>query len=281
MRLGERGAEKPAVFASEGEAFDLSAHVSDYDPQFFAEGGVERVRDAVRRGGLPIVKLAGVRIGAPVTRPAKFMAVALNYVDHARETNKPIPEMPLFFDKATSAINGPYDDVVLPSNYATVDYEVELALVIGHRAKRLSKERALACVAGYFICNDVTERTAQAKEGGQWFRGKSFDTFGPIGPYLVTPDELGDPSALSIVCKVDGEIRQNGHSSNLIFDLPTLLSFISRNITLEPGDIITTGTPAGVANGMNPPRWLREGQVMELEITGLGQQRSRLVREAD
>jgi 2-keto-4-pentenoate hydratase/2-oxohepta-3-ene-1,7-dioic acid hydratase in catechol pathway len=209
------------------------------------------------------------------------MAVGKNYADHAKETRSAVPEKPIFFVKATTAINGPYDDVIVPANYATVDYEVELALVIGRTAKRVDRASALACVAGYLICNDVTERTAQSKEGGQWFRGKSFDTFAPLGPYLVTPDEVGNPHALSLVCKVDGEVRQNGNTKDFIFDIPYLIEFMSRNVTLEPGDIITTGTPAGVGMGMNPPVFLKAGQVMELEVTGLGKQRSRLVAEED
>ncbi|HKQ71358.1 MAG TPA: fumarylacetoacetate hydrolase family protein [Polyangiaceae bacterium] len=279
MRLGERGKERPAVFLSDREAFDLSAIVRDYDPEFFAGTGQERVREAVKRGDLPKIDLEKTRIGAPVARPGKFMAVALNYVDHAKETGAPIPERPIFFDKASSSINGPYDDVVLPSNYDTVDYEIELAFVVGRTAKRVSREAALGHVAGYLICNDVSERTAQKKEGGQWYRGKSFDTFAPIGPWLVTPDELGNPHDLGLVCRVDGQVRQDGHTSQLIFDLPHLIAFITRNITLEPGDIVTTGTPAGVAMGMTPPAYLADGQVMELEVTGLGKQRSRLIRE--
>jgi 2,4-didehydro-3-deoxy-L-rhamnonate hydrolase len=279
MRLGKRDQEKPAVWTSENDAIDVSSVVKDFDPSFFADGGIERLRAAIAKGGLPSIKLESVRIGAPLVRPGKLMAVGKNYAEHVKETRSAVPEKPIFFVKATSAINGPYDDVVVPSNYATLDYEVELALVIGRRAKRVDRSAALSCVAGYMICNDVTERTAQSKEGGQWFRGKSFDTFAPLGPYLVTPDEVSNPHALSLVCKVDGEVRQNGNTKDFIFDIPSLIEFMSRNVTLEPGDIITTGTPSGVGMGMNPPRFLKAGQVMELEVTGLGQQRSRLVAE--
>jgi 2-keto-4-pentenoate hydratase/2-oxohepta-3-ene-1,7-dioic acid hydratase in catechol pathway len=279
MRLGKRGLEKPAVWASENSAIDVSSIVTDFDPSFFADGGIEKISAAIAKGGLPNIQLESVRIGAPVTRPGKLMAVGKNYAEHAKETNSAVPEKPIFFVKATSAINGPFDDVVLPANYTTVDYEVELALVIGRRAKRVDRTAALAHVAGYLICNDVTERTAQAKEGSQWFRGKSFDTFAPLGPFLVTPDEVGNPHALSLVCRVDGEVRQNGHTKDFIFDIPYLIEFISRNVTLEPGDIITTGTPAGVGHGMNPPVYLKAGQEMELEVTGLGQQRTRLAAE--
>jgi 2-keto-4-pentenoate hydratase/2-oxohepta-3-ene-1,7-dioic acid hydratase in catechol pathway len=205
--------------------------------------------------------------------------VGLNYVDHAKETNAAIPEKPIFFDKASTAINGPYDDVVMPGNYATVDYEVELAFVIGKRCKRVSKADALSHVAGYLVCNDVSERTAQIKEGGQWYRGKSFDTFAPLGPWLVTSDEMTDPHSLALTCKVDGELRQSGNTSKFIFDIPHLIEFVSRNVTLLPGDVITTGTPPGVAMAMKPPRYLTVGQVMELEIAGLGKQRCKVVGE--
>jgi 2-keto-4-pentenoate hydratase/2-oxohepta-3-ene-1,7-dioic acid hydratase in catechol pathway len=257
----------------------VSSLCTDFDPAFFASDGLERIRAAAAEGRLPRVKTAGVRIGAPIVRPGKLMAVGKNYAEHAKETQSAVPEKPIFFVKATSAINGPFDDVVVPTNYTTVDYEVELALVIGRRAKRVDRAAALSHVAGFMICNDVTERTAQSKEGSQWFRGKSFDTFAPLGPYLVTSDEVGNPHALSLVCKVDGEVRQNGNTKDFIFDIPYLIEFMSRNVTLEPGDIITTGTPAGVGHGMNPPVYLRAGQVMELEVTGLGKQRSRLVAE--
>jgi 2,4-diketo-3-deoxy-L-fuconate hydrolase len=279
MRLGAKGSEKPAVWASEEEAFDASSVTPDFGPAFFAEGGLASLREAVAKGKLPRIKLAGVRVGAPLARPGKFMAVGLNYSDHARETNAPIPERPIFFDKATTSMNGPYDDIVLPSNYPTVDPEVELAFVLGKRAKRVSRAEALDCVAGYFICNDVSERTAQQKEGGQWYRGKSFDTFAPIGPYVVTADEVPDPHRLSLTLRVNGEVRQRGNTSSFIFDIPKLIEFMSRNITLEPGDIITTGTPPGVGVARNPPVFLHAGEVMELEIDGLGGQRSTLVAE--
>jgi 2,4-diketo-3-deoxy-L-fuconate hydrolase len=281
LRLGEKGKEIPAVLVSDDEAADLSSVVRDFDFAFFSGDGIDRVRRALDRGGLRRVRVSDHRIGAPVARPTKLMAVGLNYSDHAKETNATLPEKPIFFDKATTAINGPYDDIVLPSNYDTVDYEIELAVLIGRRARRVSRAEALAHVAGYLICNDVSERTAQRKEGGQWYRAKSFDTFAPLGPYLVTADEIGDPHELSLVLRIDGAVRQNGNTSNLIFDIPYLIEFISRNITLEPGDIITTGTPAGVGMGMNPPGFLKPGQLVELEVTGLGTQRSRIVREAN
>jgi 2,4-diketo-3-deoxy-L-fuconate hydrolase len=281
MRLGDLRNERPAVWLSDDEAVDVSSIVRDFDASFFAGDDLAKVRAAVAAGTLPRIKLAGLRIGPPVARPGKVMAVGKNYAEHAKETNSAVPEKPIFFVKATSSINGPFDDVIVPTNYTTVDYEVELALVIGKRGKRVSKSSALAHVAGYLICNDVTERTAQQKEGSQWFRGKSFDTFCPLGPYLVTADEVSNPHALELVCKVDGETRQKGTTADFIFDIPTLIEFISRNITLEPGDVITTGTPAGVGHGMKPPTYLRAGQVMELEVTGLGRQRSRLMAETE
>jgi 2,4-diketo-3-deoxy-L-fuconate hydrolase len=279
MRLGAKGSEKPAVWASDEEAFDASSVTADFGPSFFAGDGLSKLAEAVRRGSLPKVKLAGTRIGAPLARPGKFMAVGLNYSDHARETNAAIPEKPIFFDKAATSMNGPFDDVVLPSNYATVDPEVELAFVLGKTAKRVSRANALEYVAGYLVCNDVSERTAQQKEGGQWYRGKSFDTFAPIGPYLVTADEIPDPHQLGLTLKVNGEVRQKGNTSSFIFDIPKLIEFMSRNITLEPGDIITTGTPPGVGVARNPPLFLHAGEVMELTIDGLGTQRTNLVAE--
>jgi 2-keto-4-pentenoate hydratase/2-oxohepta-3-ene-1,7-dioic acid hydratase in catechol pathway len=281
MRLGPRGSEKPAVWASAEEALDASSVTADFGPAFFAEGGLDRLRDAVEKNRLPRIALGGARIGAPVGRPFKFMAVGLNYVDHARETNAPIPEKPIFFDKATTSINGPFDDIVLPANYQTVDPEIELAFVIGKQARRVPRTKALAHVAGYLICNDVSERTAQAKEGGQWYRGKSFDTFAPIGPYLVTADEIRDPHKLALVLSVDGEVRQRGNTASFIFDIPYLVEFMSRNITLEPGDIITTGTPPGVGHARKPPLYLHAGEVLELEVEGLGKQQSKLVAEAE
>ena len=280
VRLGEKGKERPAVMVSDEEALDVSSIVADFDPAFFTGDGIERVRKAVAVASLPRMRIDSVRIGAPVARPGKLMAVGMNYRDHAEETGAPIPDKPIIFDKAVSSINGPYDDVVMPSNYSTVDYEVELAVVIGKTARRVARADAMAHVAGYTICNDVSERTAQAKEGGQWYRGKSFDTFAPLGPYLVTADELADPRALRLVCKVDSEIRQDGCTDKLIFDVAQLIEFISRNVTIEPGDVLTTGTPAGVGMARKPPRYLQPGQVMELEITGLGKQRSRVVGEA-
>jgi len=271
--LGKRkrgGAEAPAQVPG----------VTDFGPAFFASDAIERVRAAVLGGKLPRVTLAGTRVGAPVVAPGKLMAIGLNYHDHAREMGHEVPERPILFDKATSSICGPCDDVVLPSNYDTVDYEVELALVIGKAARRIDERDAFAHVAGYLICNDVSERTAQKKEGGQWYRAKSFDTFAPLGPYLVTADEIPDPHALALTCTVGGEVRQNGTTSEMIFRIPELLSFLSRNITLEPGDIVTTGTPAGVGMGRTPPGYLRDGQIMELTVSGLGRQRNRLVREA-
>jgi 2,4-diketo-3-deoxy-L-fuconate hydrolase len=281
MRLGERGTERPAVWASSEEAWDASPWVEDFGPAFFAGDGVARLRDAVQAGNLATIALRGARVGAPIAMPGKLMAIGLNYHDHAREMSSPLPTQPIVFDKATSSICGPYDDVVLPSNYETVDYEVELAFVIGKAAKRVRARDAMAHVAGYLVCNDVSERTAQKKEGGQWYRAKSFDTFAPLGPYLVTADEVRDPHALGLTCTVAGELRQNGNTADLIFKIPELIEFLSRNITLHPGDIVTTGTPAGVGVGRNPPAYLREGQIVETEVSGLGRQRNALVRETD
>jgi 2-keto-4-pentenoate hydratase/2-oxohepta-3-ene-1,7-dioic acid hydratase in catechol pathway len=280
LRLGERGRERPAVLISDDEAIDVSSIVGDFDPSFFAGGGIDRIRRALDDANhLPRVQIGPERVGAPIVRPGKLMAVGLNYRDHAEETRAPIPDRPIIFDKAVSSINGPYDDVVIPSNYRTVDHEVELAIVFGKTARRVRRSDALGYVAGYLICNDISERTAQAKEGGQWYRGKSFDTFAPLGPYLVTADEVPDPHRLHLTCTVDSELRQSGCTEELIFDIGYLIEFVSRNVTIEPGDVMTTGTPAGVGMGRTPPLYLAAGQMMELEITGLGKQCSRLIAE--
>ena len=261
---------------------DVSSVVEDFDPRFWGEGGpafLAAELRAARLDRLPVVDEASLRLGPPVARPGKLICIGLNYRDHAAETGAAIPERPVLFTKAVTAINGPNDDIVLPSNYQTTDWEVELAFVIGPRARRVEKERALEHVAGYLICNDVSERQAQIHEGGQWFRGKSFDTYGPLGPWVATPDEVGDPHVLDLTLDVNGERMQTGNTRTLIFGIQDLVSFISRNMTLEPGDVVSTGTPPGVGFARKPPRYLKEGDVVELRISKLGAQRARVVRE--
>jgi 2,4-diketo-3-deoxy-L-fuconate hydrolase len=284
IRFGPKGAEKPGLSRGEGQWVDVSSVVKDYDARFWGEGGAAFLAAEQRAGRLdrlPAVDVAGTRLGPPLARPGKLICVGLNYRDHAAETGAKVPDQPVLFTKAVTAINGPNDDIVLPSNYATTDWEVELAFVIGARARRVSRARALEHVGGYLICHDVSERQAQIHEGGQWFRGKSFDTYGPLGPWVVTPDEVGDPHTLDLSLDVNGERMQAGNTKTLIFDIPYLVEFISRNVTLEPGDVISTGTPPGVGNARKPPRYLQPGDTVELKVTKLGAQRAKVVREPE
>jgi 2-keto-4-pentenoate hydratase/2-oxohepta-3-ene-1,7-dioic acid hydratase in catechol pathway len=284
VRFGVRGRERPGLMRADDRVLDVSSVVADYDARFWGEGGPAFLAAELRAGRLdrlPAVDLASVRLGAPVARPGKIICVGLNYRDHAAETGAKVPEQPVLFTKAVTAINGPYDEIVLPSNYQTTDWEVELAFVIGPRARRVTREHALEHVAGYLICHDVSERQAQIQEGGQWFRGKSFDTYGPLGPWVATPDEVGDPHALDLTLDVNGERMQTGSTKTLIFGIPELVAFASRNVTLEPGDVISTGTPPGVGHARKPPRYLQPGDVVELRVTKLGAQRAKVVREAE
>jgi 2-keto-4-pentenoate hydratase/2-oxohepta-3-ene-1,7-dioic acid hydratase in catechol pathway len=284
VRFGVRGRERPGVMKTDDRLIDVSSVVGDYDSRFWGEGGpafLAAEQKAGRLDRLPAVEVASVRLGAPVARPGKLICVGLNYRDHAEETGAKVPDQPVLFTKAVTAINGPNDDIVLPANYHTTDWEVELAFVIGPRARRVSRERALAHVAGYLICHDVSERQAQIHEGGQWFRGKSFDTYGPLGPWVTTPDEVGDPHALDLTLDVNGERMQTGNTKTLIFGIPQLVEFVSRNMTLEPGDVISTGTPPGVGVARKPPVYLKPGDTVELRVSGLGVQRAKVAREAD
>jgi 2-keto-4-pentenoate hydratase/2-oxohepta-3-ene-1,7-dioic acid hydratase in catechol pathway len=280
VRFGERGRERPGLLASDDSLVDVSSVVTDYDRRFWGEGGLEHLRseqEAERLDRLPRHALAEVRLGAPVAAPQKLICVGLNYRDHAEETKAQVPEKPVLFTKAVSSINGPNDDIVLPADYETADWEVELAFVIGLRARCVEAPQALTHVAGYLICNDVSERQAQIREGGQWFRGKSFDSYAPLGPWVATPDEVGNPHELDLELLLNGERMQAGNTRTLVFGIPELVSFISRNITLEPGDVVSTGTPPGVGGFRKPPRYLRPGDELELSVSGLGRQRSRVV----
>ena len=284
VRFGVRGGERPGVLKSDDQAWDVASVVTDYDGRFWAQGGATFLAGELKAGRLdrlPLVDLKTVRLGPPVARPGKLICIGLNYRDHAAETGAKVPDQPVLFTKAVTAISGPYDDIVLPSNYATTDWEVELAFVIGTRARRVSRDRALEHVGGYLICHDVSERQAQISEGGQWFRGKSFDTYGPLGPWVATPDEVGDPHALDLSLDVNGERMQTGSTKTLIFGIPQLVEFVSRNVTLEPGDVISTGTPPGVGHARKPPRYLQPGDTVELRVSKLGAQRAKVVREPD
>jgi 2,4-didehydro-3-deoxy-L-rhamnonate hydrolase len=277
IRFGRPGTERPGLLLPDGRRIDTSGLGADYDEAFFGSGGLERLaRWAAHEGAAAPVVPDAVRLGPPICRPSKIVCVGLNYRDHARESGMAIPDEPVLFFKATSAIVGPNDDVIIPKNGTKVDWEVELAVVIGRRAAYVERERALEHVAGYVLHNDYSERAFQLERGGQWVKGKSCDTFAPLGPFLATPDELRDVRDLPLWLKVNGETKQCGSTRELIFDVPTLVSYISQFMTLLPGDIISTGTPPGVGLGQSPPRYLVDGDQVELGIEGLGAARQRL-----
>jgi 2-keto-4-pentenoate hydratase/2-oxohepta-3-ene-1,7-dioic acid hydratase in catechol pathway len=278
IRFGEPGRERPGVLRADGVRLDVSAFGEDWNEPFFGSGGLERLRvwlDAHARV-CPVVD-AAVRLGPCVARPSKIICIGLNYAGHARETGAKVPAEPVVFFKATTALAGPDDDVVIPPGATKVDWEVELAVVIGGRASYVSEARALEHVAGYVLHNDYSERHWQLERGGQWVKGKSFDTFAPIGPFLATRDEIPDPHRLRLWLEVNGERLQESDTSDLVFRVPFLVSYLSQFLTLLPGDIISTGTPAGVGLGFDPPRYLRPGDVVELGIDGLGTSRQRAV----
>lgn len=271
LRVGEHGRERPAMLDAQGQPRDLSHLVSDIDPAWLAEGGIDRLHD-IDPESLP--RVAGpVRIGCPVRSPGKYVCVGLNYRDHAAETGQPIPVEPILFMKAITAIAGPNDDILIPPGSAKTDWEVELAIVIGTRARRVSVAQAASHIAGFCIANDVSERAYQLERGGQWDKGKGCDSFGPLGPWLVTCDEISDPQRLAMWLEVNGRRYQNSSTAMMIFDVAFLVHYISQFMTLEPGDVISTGTPPGVGMGLKPPRFLRAGDVIALGIEGLGEQR--------
>jgi 2,4-diketo-3-deoxy-L-fuconate hydrolase len=271
LRYGEPGREKPGLLDASGTIRDLTGIISDIDGSAVTPEGLSILRD-LDLSALPIVDGAP-RIGACLTGIGKFICIGLNYIDHARETGNVAPAEPVVFMKATSAVIGPNDNVIQPRGSTKLDWEVELGVVIGTKAKYVAEERALDHVAGYCLANDVSERAFQTEGTGQWTKGKSCDTFGPIGPWLVTADEVPDPQNLSLWLEVDGVRRQDGTTANMIFPVAKIVSYLSGLMTLHPGDIIITGTPAGVGQGMKPPVYLSPGQVMTLGIEGLGQQR--------
>lgn len=275
LRYGLPGYEKPGLMHNDGSVRDLSDHIADVSAATLSPVMLDQLR-SLDLDALPVVDKPG-RIGACVGHPAKCICIGLNYSDHAAETGAEPPKQPIIFAKATNAICGPYDDVEKPRGSDALDWEVELAVVIGDTAKYVSEADALKYVAGYAVMNDVSERTFQTKMEGQWTKGKSHDTFGPIGPWLVTTDEITDPHNLDMWLDVNGERRQTGNTNTLIFNIPEVISYLSRFMTLKPGDIISTGTPPGVAMGMKPPQWLNEGDVMTLGIAGLGEQKQTVV----
>lgn len=279
LRVGAKGAEKPAILASDGSIRDLSGIVPDIAGEVLTPEGLARIR---AQDPLLLPRLdPGSRIGPCVGKVGKFLCIGLNYADHAAETGAKIPEEPILFQKATSAIIGPNDDVIIPKNSIKPDWEVELGVIIGKEARYVEKADAMDHVAGYCVINDLSERHFQTERGGQWTKGKSADTFGPIGPWLVTADEVADPQNLSMWLEVDGHRYQNGSTKTMIFGVRHLIHYVSQFMSLQPGDVISTGTPPGVGMGIKPePVWLKPGQTMRLGIEGLGEQQQKTVAYA-
>ena len=277
LRFGPPGREKPGILDAEGQIRDLSKVVPDLAGDALSPSGLAKIKKAAA-GKLPVVK-GKPRIGPCVGRVGNFIAIGLNYSDHAAETGMPIPKEPIIFNKAPSSICGPNDNTITPKSSTKLDYEIELGLVIGTRARYLAKGKGLTVVAGYCLANDVSERVFQIERGGQWTKGKGCETFGPIGPWLVTKDEVKDPQHLDMLLTVNGETRQKGSTKTMIFDCEHIVWYCSQFIVLESGDVIITGTPPGVALGMKPePKFLQVGDVVELSIAGLGKQRQKIVK---
>lgn len=273
LRFGESGKEKPGILMNE-EILDVSAFGEDFGEKFLETNGPERLGTWLETNiaKLPKVK-SGVRLGAPLGRPSKIICVGLNYTKHAFESNMPLPKEPILFFKSTTALCGPNDDLIIPRKSVKTDWEVELAVVIGKKASYVDEKDAMDYVAGFCLHNDYSEREFQLERNGQWVKGKSCDTFAPMGPYLVTKDEVADFNNLHMWLKVNGKIMQDNNTDDMIFQVPTLVSYISQFMTLLPGDIISTGTPAGVGLGFNPPIYLKPGDTIELGIEGLGEQK--------
>jgi 2,4-diketo-3-deoxy-L-fuconate hydrolase len=274
-RFGKPGSETPGVITEDGTRLDASGFVRDYDEAFFGSDGIKALGAWLADRGTTAPRVPGdTRLGAPLARPSKIVCIGLNFRDHAAESNMDLPKEPVMFFKATTALVGPDDPVVIPRGGTKLDWEVELAVIIGARALYVDEARALEHVAGYALHNDYSERAFQLERGGQWVKGKSADTFAPIGPFLATPDEIRDPHALAMWLTVNGVMRQQSSTANMVFKVPALVSYVSQFMTLLPGDVISTGTPAGVGLGMKPaPVFLQPGDVVELGIDGLGQSR--------
>jgi len=277
IRFGEPGREKPGLILSNGRRIDASAFGNDYDERFFESDGLRRLRQwlAENEQSAPSVS-DEARLGSPVAWPSKIVCIGLNFSDHAAETGAATPKEPVLFLKSTSALTGPFDDVLIPRGSTKTDWEVELAFVMSKRASYVSEAEAMDYVAGFVLHNDYSERTFQMERGGQWVKGKSCDTFAPLGPFLATTDEIPDPHALRMWLTVNGAMRQESSSANMIFKVPSLVSYVSQFMSLLPGDVISTGTPAGVGLGHKPPVFLKDGDVVELGIDGLGSSRQRL-----
>jgi 2-keto-4-pentenoate hydratase/2-oxohepta-3-ene-1,7-dioic acid hydratase in catechol pathway len=278
LRYGPKGREKPGLLDNDGVIRDLSEIIPDITPATLAAGAINKVKRA-KKDSLPVVK-KGVRIGACVGGVRNFIAIGLNYTDHAIETNSPIPSEPIIFNKAPSCIVGPNDDVMIPKGSKKTDWEVELAIIIGKTGNYIAEKDAFSYVAGYAVCHDVSERSFQTERGGQWTKGKGCPTFGPLGPWLVTRDEIKDVQDLPMFLDVNGKRMQTGNTATMIFGVAHLVSYVSQFMTLEAGDVITTGTPPGVGMGMKPPKFLKGGETVTLGIEGLGEQTQHIVKYA-
>jgi 2-keto-4-pentenoate hydratase/2-oxohepta-3-ene-1,7-dioic acid hydratase in catechol pathway len=277
LRYGPKGKEKPGLLDADGKIRDLSGIIDDITPDMLSPKSLKKLA-RLKPPNLPLVKGKN-RLGTPFSGSQKFIGVGLNYTDHAQEVGMAAPKQPILFTKHLSCINGPDDDVLLPKGSKKADWEVELGFVIGTRAKCVTKKEALGYIAGYCLINDISEREYQLERGGQWVKGKSCDTFGPIGPWLVTPDELGNIQRLDLMMQLNGKTMQDGTTRNMIFGIAHLVSYISKFMTLLPGDIVCTGTPAGVGAGKKPQRFLKPGDEMYLTIEGLGHQRQKVRRD--
>ena len=275
VRFGAPGAEKPGLIDAQGGVRDLSAHVKDITGDALSPAGLDKLRK-IDPKSLPAAP-QGVRLGAPVGAVRNFLAIGLNYADHAKEAGMPIPPEPIIFAKMPNCIVGPNDDVMIPKGSGKLDYEVEIAFVVGTRARYVEEKNALSHIAGYCIANDISERVFQLERAGQWMKGKCCETFGPLGPWLTTRDEIEDVQNLAMSLDVDGERRQTGNTKTMIFGIAHLLHYMSQFMVLEPGDVVATGTPPGVAQGMKPPKFLNAGDIMTLAIEGLGEQKQKVV----
>lgn len=274
IRFGEQNKEKPGVLMPSGKMLDVSAFGADYDETFFGNDGIKNLEKWLETNLENCPEIAAdVRLGTPMKRPSKIICVGLNYAKHAAESGMDVPKAPVLFFKATSAIVGPHDAIIIPKGSEKTDWEVELAVVIGKRASYVKEEDAMEHVAGYVLHNDVSERAFQLEHSGQWVKGKSCDTFAPIGPFVATADEIENPNNLNLWLKVNGEMMQNSNTSDFIFNVQYVVSYISQYMTLLPGDIISTGTPSGVGMGLTPPRYIKPGDVIELGIENLGEAR--------
>jgi 2,4-diketo-3-deoxy-L-fuconate hydrolase len=278
FRFGEPSNEKIGIICSDGKKIDVSAFGEDYNENFFATDGIARLDKWLETNNQNCPAVADdIRLASCVARPSKIICIGLNYAKHAAESGMAVPSEPVVFFKSTTALSGPNDEVIIPKNSIKTDWEVELAFVIGKKASYVNKEDAMDYIAGYCLHNDYSEREFQLERGGQWVKGKSCDTFAPLGPFLATIDEVGDPQKLHLWLKLNDEMLQDSNTDDMIFDIPTILSYVSQFMTLLPGDVISTGTPAGVGLGFKPPRYLKAGDIVELGIENLGTQKQRAV----